>query len=154
MPFKVAVVGRPRDPGISALITDYQTRASRYWPLSFQEVAAGGAGSAPAALVKKREAEKLLRSVPASAKLVACDQLGDEMSSEELAAWLVRERDSASSLAFVIGGAFGLHNDVRSRAGVLLSLSRLTLPHELARLVLTEQLYRAGTIARGEPYHK
>jgi 23S rRNA (pseudouridine1915-N3)-methyltransferase len=154
MPFKVAVVGRSRDPNISALITDYQTRASRYWPVTFQEVAAASAGKAPPDVVKKREAEKLLRVVPESAKLVACDEQGHEMTSRELAAWLIRERDGAASLAFLIGGAFGLHEEIRSRAGVILSLSKFTLPHELARLVLTEQLYRAGTIARGEPYHK
>jgi 23S rRNA (pseudouridine1915-N3)-methyltransferase len=64
-----------------------------------------------------------------------------------------RERGERD-VAFVIGGAFGLSDDVRSRACSVLGFSRWTLPHELARLVLAEQLYRAGTIARGEPYHK
>jgi 23S rRNA (pseudouridine1915-N3)-methyltransferase len=76
------------------------------------------------------------------------------MSSERFAAWLQGEREAARDVAFMIGGAFGLSDAVRDGAGIRLSLAPWTLPHELARLVLAEQLYRAGTIVRGEPYHK
>ena len=76
------------------------------------------------------------------------------MTSEQFARWLQELREKARDVAILIGGAFGLSAEVRSRATVSLSLAPWTLPHELARLVLAEQLYRAGTIIRGEPYHK
>lgn len=76
------------------------------------------------------------------------------MDSDAFAQWLSALRDRAQSVAFVIGGAYGLGTPIRARAMRCLSLAPWTLPHELARLVLSEQLYRAGTIARGEPYHK
>ena len=76
------------------------------------------------------------------------------MESGAFAVWLNALRDAAQSVAFVIGGAFGIGEAVRERATQRISLAPWTLPHELARLVLAEQLYRAGTITRGEPYHK
>ena len=76
------------------------------------------------------------------------------MTSEAFSAWLQSERESARDLAFVIGGAFGLAPSILATAARRLLLAPWTLPHELARLVLAEQLYRAGTIVRGEPYHK
>ena len=76
------------------------------------------------------------------------------MSSEEFAQWVQRRREDAKDLAFVIGGAHGLGDAIQRLASTKLSLAPWTLPHELARLVLAEQLYRAGTIVRREPYHK
>jgi 23S rRNA (pseudouridine1915-N3)-methyltransferase len=76
------------------------------------------------------------------------------MTSEQFAAWLQRLRERARDVALVIGGAFGLGDVVKRRASTSLALAPWTLPHELARLVLAEQLYRAGSILRGEPYHK
>jgi 23S rRNA (pseudouridine1915-N3)-methyltransferase len=76
------------------------------------------------------------------------------MDSARFAGWLQDQREQARSVAFVIGGAHGLGESVRGRAAKRLSLAPWTLPHEVARLVLSEQLYRAGTIVRGEPYHK
>jgi 23S rRNA (pseudouridine1915-N3)-methyltransferase len=76
------------------------------------------------------------------------------MTSEAFAQWVQRRREDAKDLAFVIGGAHGLGEPIRRVAATRLALAVWTLPHELARLVLAEQLYRAGTIVRGEPYHK
>jgi 23S rRNA (pseudouridine1915-N3)-methyltransferase len=76
------------------------------------------------------------------------------LTSTEFASLLIAARDAARDVAFVIGGAYGLDDVVRRAASRTLQLAPWTLPHELARLVLAEQLYRAGTIARGEPYHK
>jgi 23S rRNA (pseudouridine1915-N3)-methyltransferase len=76
------------------------------------------------------------------------------MGSVEFASWLTAERDRSADVALVIGGAFGLADEVRDRSALSLALAPWTLSHELARLVLAEQLYRAGTIVRGEPYHK
>ena len=76
------------------------------------------------------------------------------MTSEEFSTWLVGLRERARDIAFVVGGAFGLGSAVSQRASGSLSLAPWTLPHEMARLVLAEQLYRAGTIVKREPYHK
>lgn len=149
----LAVVGKPRDAGLAAAIREYEGRAARYWPLEVHEVREEPARSTTPDLVRRREAERLA-AVVGGARLVACDPGGRAMSSEEFAAWLQRERERAGELAFVVGGAYGLDEPLVQRAVLRLTLAPWTLPHELARLVLAEQLYRAGTIQRGEPYHK
>jgi 23S rRNA (pseudouridine1915-N3)-methyltransferase len=150
----VAVVGRPRTPGLADIIREYEQRASRYWSFDVVEVREEPARSASADLVRRREGDRLLDRIASRARVVTCEIEGKAMSSQEFADWMGRCRDRAQDLAFVIGGAFGLSEAVRSRADTRLSLSRYTLPHEFARLVLAEQIYRAGSILRGEPYHK
>jgi 23S rRNA (pseudouridine1915-N3)-methyltransferase len=154
MSITVAVVGRPRHAGVAEAVREYETRAARYWPLAVREVREESARSTSPALVVEREWLRLAGQLPAGARVVLCDPGGDAMDSAQFAGWLQRQRDAAESVAFVIGGAFGLPEAARRLAARRLSLAPWTLPHELARLVLAEQLYRAGTIARGEPYHK
>jgi 23S rRNA (pseudouridine1915-N3)-methyltransferase len=149
----VAVVGRPRNAALAAAISDYETRAARYWPLEVREVREERAKSDDSSRVRKREGERLVERI-AGSRIVACDEHGKRMTSVEFASWLSRERDRAADVALVIGGAFGLADEVRDRSALSLALAPWTLSHELARLVLAEQLYRAGTIVRGEPYHK
>jgi 23S rRNA (pseudouridine1915-N3)-methyltransferase len=150
----VAVVGKPRNAALAAAIEDYEQRAARYWPLEVHEVRGEPAKSVSADLVREREGNRLSEAVPASARLVACAAGGVSKTSEEFSAWLQGERERGRDVAFVIGGAFGLGGAVTARAIMRLALAPFTLPHELARLVLAEQLYRAGTIVRREPYHK
>lgn len=151
----VAVVGKPRDAsGLAAAIHDYETRAARYWPLDVREVREEPARSLSTEQVRNREAERLAEAVPAGAHIVACDIGGRTMTSEVFAEWVQRRREEAKDLAFVIGGAHGLGEGIRRVTNTRLALAPWTLPHELARLVLAEQLYRAGTIVRREPYHK
>ncbi len=139
---------------MSALVGEYEKRAERYWPLEVIEVREESARSRSAAEVKAKEGERLLEAV-GGALLVACDERGTMLRSEEFAGWLREEREKAvRDVAFVIGGAYGLPEELLARADRRMALARWTLPHELARLVLVEQLYRAGTILRGEPYHK
>jgi 23S rRNA (pseudouridine1915-N3)-methyltransferase len=154
MQFVVAVVGKPRDANLGAAIRDYETRAGRYWPLAVHEVREepGRAGSAD--LVRDREGARLLAAVPPGAHLVVCDVSGRAMASEQFAQWLQEQRERARDVAIVVGGALGLSEAMRAAAATALALAPWTLPHELARLVLAEQLYRAGTILRREPYHK
>ena len=150
----VAAVGKPRDRHLAAAIDEYETRAGRYWPLVVAEVReASGRGVSPAE-TRRREGERLLERLPDGAMLFACDERGERLASSDFATLLVGARDAARDIAFLIGGAYGLDDAVRRAAGRSLQLAPWTLPHELARLVLAEQLYRAGTIARGEPYHK
>lgn len=153
MKFIVAVVGKPRDAALAAAIREYETRAARYWPLEVREVREESARGARPAAVMAKEAERLAAKVE-GATVVACDLGGAAMSSERFARFLQDARERASDLAFVIGGANGLGDAVKDRAQQRLALAPWTLPHELARLVLAEQLYRAGTIVRREPYHK
>jgi 23S rRNA (pseudouridine1915-N3)-methyltransferase len=153
MRLTLAVVGKPREAGIRDALREYEARAARYWPLLVHEVREEPARSAAPALVKAREGERLGARV-SGALLVACDVGGESLSSEQFAAWLQQKREEGRDVGLVIGGAFGLSDELRARATMRLSLAPWTLPHELARLVLVEQLYRAGTIVRGEPYHK
>jgi 23S rRNA (pseudouridine1915-N3)-methyltransferase len=150
----IAVVGKPRDAALAAAIREYEARAARYWPLDIREVREESSRSAPTAQVRSREAERLVGTLPPGAHVVLCEEGGLTMTSEGFASWLQRQREDARDVAFVIGGAYGLGDPVRARAATRLSLGPWTLPHELARLVLAEQLYRAGTIVRREPYHK
>lgn len=150
----VAVVGKPRDQGLAAAIHEYEQRAARYWPLDVHEVREENARSTVPALVTVREGERLRAKIGESTTVVACDALGDRMTSEQFARWLQDEREKGRSVAFTIGGAYGLSDELKSSAARRLALAPWTLPHEIARLVLAEQLYRAGTIVRGEPYHK
>ena len=150
----VAVVGKPRDAHLAGAIREYETRASRYWPLEVHEVREEPARSGSADLVRDREGDRLLAAIPAGARVVACELTGERFTSEQFAAWLQDARERARDVAILIGGAFGLGTAVRERAASALALAPWTLPHELARLVLAEQLYRAGTIVRREPYHK
>ena len=150
----IAAVGKPRDRHLAAAIVEYETRAARYWPLDVVEVReASGRGIAPE-LARQREGERILERLPAAAALVVCDERGDRLTSTEFATLLNDTRNRARDIAFVIGGAFGLADSLRDRATRAMQLAPWTLPHEMARLVLAEQLYRAGTIVRGEPYHK
>jgi 23S rRNA (pseudouridine1915-N3)-methyltransferase len=154
MEMVLAVVGRAHDAAIGTAISAYETRAARYWPLKVHEVREAGGRSVPPPVTRRLEGERLLEECLPRGEVVACDEQGRSMTSAEFSAWLGRLRDTSGAVTFVIGGAFGLDDAVRARATRTLALAPWTLPHEMARLVLTEQLYRAGTMLRGEPYHK
>ncbi|HUF29976.1 MAG TPA: 23S rRNA (pseudouridine(1915)-N(3))-methyltransferase RlmH [Gemmatimonadaceae bacterium] len=150
----IAAVGRPRDAALAAAIREYEDRAARYWPLEVREVRGGG-GRQGGDAVRAQEAAQLLGAIPERARLILCDERGESLTSTTFAALVQTERErAAEDLVFMVGGAFGFGDTLRSRAWRTLALAPWTLPHELARLVLTEQLYRAGTIVRGEQYHK
>src|SRR4051812_7925739 len=150
----VAVVGKARHAALSEAIRDYETRAARYWPLDVYEVREERATSGSIERVKEREGKRLAERIPSRADTVVCEEGGRTLDSAQFAELLRRGREEDRDLAFIIGGAFGLTSELSSRATLRLSLAPWTLPHEIARLVLVEQIYRAGTIARGEPYHK
>ena len=103
---------------------------------------------------KKREGEKLLQSIPTNAIIVALDERGTNDSSTRFAERLRDWAESSNPVVFLIGGSWGLSNEVRTQAHHLLSFGKHTLPHLLARITLLEQLYRAETILRGKEYHK
>jgi 23S rRNA (pseudouridine1915-N3)-methyltransferase len=150
----VLAVGKP-GAVLREAIQHYEQRAARYWPLETVEVREEKATpNSSAERVRALEGERLLERVPSGSDLSALSRKGTSWGSDQLARHLQRCALSAQPAVFLIGGAFGLSDDALERATRQISLSSFTLPHELARLVLAEQLYRAGTIARGEPYHK
>jgi 23S rRNA (pseudouridine1915-N3)-methyltransferase len=135
----VLAVGKMRDRHMAAICDDYLQRARRHLPVEVVEVDDGPA---------------LARRLPARAEVVALTPDGDAWSTEELAAYLEgRMVAGTHAVAFLIGGADGLPSELVRGAARRLSLSRLTLPHRLARVVLCEQVYRALSIIRAEPYH-
>lgn len=149
----VVAVGRPRSPGLAEAIRTYERRAERYFRLRTVEVPAGGSGDEERD--RAREGAAILEVAPDGLDLVALTREGGGMTSRGLARYLGELATyGLPGAAFAVGGAAGLAEDVLARARYRLSLSPMTLPHELARLVLVEQLYRAGTILRGEPYHR
>ena len=150
----VAVVGKARNPALGDAIRDYEKRAARYWPLDVHEVREERSAGISVDKVREREGRRLADKIPERAQTVACAIGGRSLDSKEFAKFLQTAREQDRDLAFLIGGAFGLPTDLTKRSAVTLSLAPWTLPHEIARLVLAEQIYRAGTIVRGEPYHK
>ena len=103
--------------------------------------------------VELSEGDALLKRIPERAFVSALDRTGEEMSSERFARWIEERRQVGRELWFAIGGAFGLDPAVLARSDHRLSLGAATLPHQLARVVLLEQLFRAHKIIKGEPYH-
>lgn len=155
MKLVVLSVGRARGP-VAAAVEAYEERVRRYWKLEVAEVAEGAPGSgASPERVREAEGERILARLPDEGEIWALTREGKGITSRGLARYLEGLAvASRPGISFVLGGAHGLARGVRSRACRRLSLSPMTLPHDLARLLLLEQLYRAGTIRRGEPYHK
>jgi 23S rRNA (pseudouridine1915-N3)-methyltransferase len=148
----LVAVGKLR-PYYREAVDDYGKRLQRYAVFREQEVRE--ASRAPnVAAQRVEEAERLTARLPAAATMIALARVGAGWTSADLAKQLDRWMLAARPLAFVIGGSHGLDASVIGRATATWSLGPLTLPHELARIVVAEQLYRAFTILRGEPYHK
>lgn len=147
MKIKVAWIGKTKEPAIEALTEEYLKRISRY-----AEVA-GVALKDEAAILSLLSGARQKNKNKERHKLVLLDSRGKQFSSEELAEFLEREQVNATPLLFAIGGSDGFSEEARRNAGFVLSLGKMTLPHELARVVLVEQLYRAFTILKNHPYH-
>jgi len=150
---RVLAIGRDRSGLFAPAVEEYLSRLARTLKVELVELpeARRHAGTPQA---KEEEGGTILAKVRPGERLVALDERGEQPTSVELAGRLQRWQARAQDVALVIGGADGLAPAVLQQAAERLSLSRLTLPHRLARLVLLEQLYRAVTILRGEPYHK
>jgi 23S rRNA (pseudouridine1915-N3)-methyltransferase len=150
----ILLVGKTREAFIREGVAFYQQRLKPFLHLTLKSVRAEKekSGLTPE-ILKDREGERLLAQIPSRAFVVALTPGGREFTSEEFAAWLSQRELEARPLTFVIGGHWGLSGGVLASSQARLSLSRFTLTHELSRLVLLEQLYRAMTIKAGHPYH-
>lgn len=151
MKLVVLAFGRLRSPELAAVAADYLKRLRRCLPAEVIELR-DERGDEPAA--RRKEAAALEAALREGDFVALLDERGKQLASPELAALLGERMNSGRGrLVFVVGGPFGVDAAVRTRANLLLSLSKMTFPHELARVVLLEQLYRAGSILRGEKYH-
>ena len=139
MRYCVVAVGRMKDAALRAAHDEYLGRLRHYAKVEELEV---------------KDEARVLEAIPEDARLVALTRRGEEWTSAQLAEWTGRWEMDGRNVAFAIGGADALPDAVLRKAERLWSLSRLTLPHELARVVLYEQVYRAYTMRRGEPYHR
>lgn len=146
-------VGKTRNEHLRALVEDYLKRLKRFARCEVLEVRESAASSKEAGI--EEEGKRILGGLHPDALLVLLDVEGREWGSRELAAQVERwQVGGTKEVAFVIGGHFGVSQQVRERADVRWSLSRLTLTHEMARVLLVEQIYRAYTITHGLPYQK
>ena len=155
MKFLIPLLGKTKEPYLEAGIRDYAGRLGRYATVEMPVLKERHSLKQPDEVVKLNDAGLLLEHGGVAGLKVALDPTGQSASSEELAALLTAwENQSVSTVCFFIGGHLGLHRSVLQQADMILSLSRLTFTHEMTRLILVEQLYRACTIKAGHRYHK
>jgi 23S rRNA (pseudouridine1915-N3)-methyltransferase len=143
MKIKVAWIGKTKEPAIQALTDEYFKRISRFAEVSSLAVKDEAVVLSLASAERQKERHKL----------ILLDARGKQFSSEEFSAFLEREQLAAIPLLFAIGGSDGFSEEARKQASFILSLGKMTLPHELARVILVEQIYRAFTILKNHPYH-
>lgn len=154
MRITIVAVGKLKEPYWRDAAAEYLKRLGPYATVRIVEVADRDLARGED-LVRSTEAEDVRRALPDGAHVVALDAAGRTLSSEAFAEWMAGcGLDGRSHLAFVIGGSAGLAPELLARADERISLGTMTLPHQLARVVLLEQVYRGFRIARGEPYHR
>ncbi len=155
MKITLLLVGKTKEPYVQRVLEDYQKRIGRYVPFDIREVS-GGKASKKLSIkeFQDKEARELRRHIPNGARVVLLDERGRQQSSDKFARWLQKQMGSGlSRLVFVVGGAYGFSGDFYRQAHAVLSLSQMTMAHQVVRIVFAEQLYRAFTILNGEPYH-
>jgi len=149
-------IGKTRDRNCAALIDDYLERVKRFAPYEVSELKEQSSGEQkrPERLVAA-EGQKLISAIERDDFVALLDEGGGELNSLQFAEFIDKHQQAGTKrLAFVIGGFAGVSDEVKQRADLRLSLSRMTLTHELARVFLTEQIYRAFTLLAGLPYHR
>lgn len=152
MKFSIVCIGKLKEQYLKDGVAEFVKRLRPYGGASITEL--GESKLNDKDLILKDEGERILRLVAPTSYMVLLDVYGKTMSSEELASHIAKlEVDGISDMIFVIGGAFGVSEDLRNRANVKLSFSPMTFTHQMVRLLLVEQLYRATKINRHEPYH-
>jgi len=156
MQLHLVFLGKTQLPAADQGIERYLKRLQHYRPVTVHQLKAARIGrKTDTAEVQEQEALRIDKLVPRQDYLVAWDERGEQMSSLEFSRYLQQlENAGVGKVWMVLGGPLGLAERIRHSARRVLSLSRMTLAHDLARLVVVEQLYRAFTILKGEPYHK
>lgn len=154
MKTEIIFVGKTFDKRFESAIDDYLKRLSHYLPIKTAVIpSVKNTKSITEEQQKQMEGQLILQRVQTGDTLILCDERGKEMRSIEFAKWLENNQQKSRKLTLVIGGPYGFSQDVYNRANGLLSFSKMTFSHQMIRLILVEQLYRACTIIKGEPYH-
>jgi 23S rRNA (pseudouridine1915-N3)-methyltransferase len=156
MRLRVMAIGTRMPEWVDSAFNDYWRRMRALWKLELIElpVASRRESGGATQTAKSTEARRLLALISTRDFIVTLDEHGAQKSTVELSLWLEQRRASGKDLAFIIGGPDGLAEEVLARAHLRWSLSRLTLPHGLVRVLLAEQIYRATTVLSGHPYHR
>ena len=148
------LVGKTTDRHFQAGINDYVGRIAHYMPFELVTIPElKNTKNLTEQQQKTAEGELILKLLQPQDTVVLLDEHGREQRSIEFARWLEQKRNTARRLVFVIGGPYGFSDEVYARASEQLSLSKMTFSHQMIRLIFTEQVYRACTISKGEPYH-
>ena len=148
------LVGKTTGKHEGAIQSDYVERIGHYFPFSLDVIPElKNTKSLSTAQQKEREGEQILRRIQPGDHVVLLDERGEERRSVDFATWLERRQQQVRRLVFVVGGPYGFSDAVYSRKNESISLSRMTFSHQLVRIIFLEQLYRACTIIKGEPYH-
>lgn len=151
----VVAVGTRMPQWVGDAFEDYRARMPRDLKMELVEIRAEKRiGGITAERAMDLECQRIRAALPKGCRIVAMDEHGRSLGSAQFAAQVDRWRSEGADVAFLIGGADGLAADLKSSASMLLALSKMTLPHALARVMLAEQLYRAHTILSGHPYHR
>ena len=154
MRIKLLVVGKTTDSRIVSLIDDYQNRLKHYVPFSLEVLAElRNAKSLSEEQQKTAEGEMILKAVSAAEEMILLDEHGKEFRSMEFSEYLQKKMSAGRDIVFVVGGPYGFSEAVYARANGKISLSKMTFSHQMVRLFFVEQIYRAMTILRHEPYH-
>jgi 23S rRNA (pseudouridine1915-N3)-methyltransferase len=154
MKITLLVVGKTTDTHIQALVQEYQKRLLHYVPFALTVIPElKNTKSLTVEQQKQEEGELILRNVTASMDMILLDERGKEYRSIEFADYIQKKMSSGRDLVFVVGGPYGFSDAVYQRANGKISLSKMTFSHQMIRLFFVEQIYRAMTILRGEPYH-
>jgi 23S rRNA (pseudouridine1915-N3)-methyltransferase len=155
MKLELMFLGKTKDSYLSEGITEYYSRLTHYVSVSLKTLKVRSKAQRNDAITREEEGKLLLAHVPAGAFKIVLDSRGRQFTSEELADLVDRwEQQGVKQVSFLIGGASGHSSEVIQEADLLLSLSKMTFTHDMTRLFLLEQLYRAFTIKAGEKYHK
>lgn len=154
MKTELILIGKTNDKHFQAGIDDYVGRIGHYMPFNIITIPdIKNTKALTEEQQKEREGELILKQLQPSDTLVLLDEHGKEFRSIEFATWIEKKQQTARRLVFCIGGPYGFAQEVYQRANEMISLSKMTFSHQMVRLVFTEQLYRACTIIKGEPYH-
>lgn len=159
MKITILCVGKVKERFYRDALAEYAKRLGRYCRFEVVEVAdeqtPDGAGAALEEQIKLKEAERILSKIRERATVCALEITGQRLDSPRFARWMEQAAvDGGGDICFVIGGSLGLHEKVTARADFHLSFSDMTFPHQLMRVILSEQIYRGFRIINGEPYHK
>ncbi|HEX5151916.1 MAG TPA: 23S rRNA (pseudouridine(1915)-N(3))-methyltransferase RlmH [Parafilimonas sp.] len=155
MKFQFINIGKPHEEALKKAIDDFTKRINNYYNTEWLIIPAiKNAAALPETELKKQEGRSIISKINKDDFLMLLDETGKQLSSVELANFLEqRSNTGARSIIFLIGGAFGVSDEIKQRANFTWSLSKLVFPHMIVRLILAEQVYRACTILRNEKYH-